>query len=216
MAATTRERLVEAAFELFEEQGYDGTTVEEIAARAGTGRTTFFRAFGAKEDVVFPAHDAILERVDARLTAGTPATRDLTLREAARVVLEHYLAEGPVAQARYRLISAAPSLRDRESASVQRYLRLFSRHTRTWYAERPGGSLHADLLAAAVIAGHNHVLRDWLREQEPDPRGAFEAAMDVVLHRAERIGATVVVVPEGQPVDTTLAAVRAALTTDTS
>ena len=54
-------RLRDAAFALFAEQGYDATTVEAIAERAGVGRTTFFRVFGTKEDVIFPDHAAVLE-----------------------------------------------------------------------------------------------------------------------------------------------------------
>ncbi len=211
MPAPARERLVRAAFELFAEQGYDRTTIDQIAVRAGTGRTTFFRAFRAKEDVVFPDHDAILAAVDARLAAVTPDTREVTLREAARVVLEHYLAEGETAQTRYRLIRQEPALRDRESASVQRYLRLFSRHLKTWLAEEEDGSLRADLRAAAVIAGHNHVLREWLRGIEPEPRTAFERAMDVVLHRGSTSGATVVVISADGDVDEICTQVRAAL-----
>ena len=61
-----KDRLAEAAFALFEEHGYDATTVEHIAERAGVGRTTFFRAFPTKEDVIFPDHAAVLDRIRAR------------------------------------------------------------------------------------------------------------------------------------------------------
>ncbi len=61
------ERLRQAAFELFERQGYDATTVDQIAELAGVGRTTFFRLFRSKEDVIFPDHTEVLTRVRARL-----------------------------------------------------------------------------------------------------------------------------------------------------
>lgn len=92
-SATTKDRLVAAAYELFEERGFDATTAEDIARRAGVGRTTFFRAFGSKDDVIFPEHEQLLGRIDQRLAAATPATRAVALSEAARVVLRHYLDE---------------------------------------------------------------------------------------------------------------------------
>jgi AcrR family transcriptional regulator len=47
------ERLVVAALELFEEQGYENTTVIEIAERAGLTKSTFFRHFPDKREVLF-------------------------------------------------------------------------------------------------------------------------------------------------------------------
>ena len=52
MVASTRRRLVDSAMALFAEQGFEGTSVEDIAARAGVGRTTFFRHFPTKDDLI--------------------------------------------------------------------------------------------------------------------------------------------------------------------
>lgn len=51
----TREAIVEAAFELFAERGFDGTTIAEIADAAEIAPRTFFSYFPSKDDVVF--HD---------------------------------------------------------------------------------------------------------------------------------------------------------------
>uniref|UniRef100_UPI002B279084 helix-turn-helix domain-containing protein n=1 Tax=Nocardioides sp. TaxID=35761 RepID=UPI002B279084 len=67
----TRDRMVDAAFALFDEQGYDATTVEQIVERAGVSRSSFFRAFGSKEDVIFPRHEDVQARIAARLATGT-------------------------------------------------------------------------------------------------------------------------------------------------
>lgn len=219
MPAATRRRLVEAAFELFERQGFEATSVDQITALAGTGRTTFFRHFAAKEDVVLPDHDAILEAVDARLGTAVPATREAALREGARVVLDHYLAEGDLAHARYRLTRAVPALRARELAVVHRYRQLFATHARRWYGDEPDGALRADLVAAAVISAHNHVLRGWLRGSDPDPAARFDGALDIALAGVLGGGApragdptpVVVVRAEGRDDDEVVALVRRAL-----
>ena len=102
---TTRERLIDAAFALFDERGFDATTVDHIAERAGVGRTTFFRHFPTKEDVIFPDHDALIAAVGDRLRASTDGNGLLAVTEAARLVLRHYLEEGERARTRYRLTS---------------------------------------------------------------------------------------------------------------
>lgn len=66
----TRRRLTRAAQRLFAEQGFDRTSVDEIAAAAGVSRRTFFHYFDSKEDVILSRH-AEFERVllDAIRTA---------------------------------------------------------------------------------------------------------------------------------------------------
>ena len=48
-------------------------------------------------------------------------------------------------------------------ASVARYQRLFRDFLSTGVADAPDGALHAEIIAAAVVAVHNQVLRRWLR-----------------------------------------------------
>ncbi len=50
-------------------KGYEATTVDEIAARAGVARRTFFRHFRSKEEAIFPDHDDTLIRAEAVLNA---------------------------------------------------------------------------------------------------------------------------------------------------
>jgi AcrR family transcriptional regulator len=59
--AKTRAAIQEHALRLFREQGYDATTVEQIAEAAEVSPSTFFRYFGTKEDVVaYDAFDPLL------------------------------------------------------------------------------------------------------------------------------------------------------------
>jgi len=68
-----RQRLVRAALDLFTEQGYDNTTVAQIAERAGLTKTTFFRHFPNKREVLFAGQD-IHGRLLADGIAGAPST----------------------------------------------------------------------------------------------------------------------------------------------
>jgi len=66
-----RERLVRAAVDLFSERGYDKTTVAEIAERAGLTKTTFFRHFPDKREVLFAGQE-ILSQLLADGIAAAP------------------------------------------------------------------------------------------------------------------------------------------------
>jgi AcrR family transcriptional regulator len=216
--ASARDRLVAAAFDLFDVRGFDETTVDDIARAAGVGRTTFFRHFGSKEAVIFPEHDELLARIAARLDAGDADSREVAVTEAARLVLRYYVGEGERARIRYRLISTVPALKMREIASIRQYQSLFARALSGWAAGDPDAVLRAELLASAIVTAHNHVLRRWLRGEVDDPEDAFGHAMSVVLERVPQgrgeQGAsetTVVVVRTGSAPDEVAAAVERAL-----
>jgi AcrR family transcriptional regulator len=108
-----RERLVDAALELFHERGYSRTTVGEIAARAGLTERTFFRYFADKREVLFGGRDLEKGITDAIATA--PA--DVSPLDVVVIALETIAAAFPPRrdyQARQRLIAAHPELRERE------------------------------------------------------------------------------------------------------
>ena len=73
----------------------------------------------------------------------------------------------PCPCARFALTHRVPALRDRESASVDHYRRLFTRHLRQRLAEQPDGELRAAVIGAAVVAAHNVALRSWLAAGAP-------------------------------------------------
>ena len=67
-----RERLVVAAVDLFTEQGYDATTVAQIAERAGVTKSTFFRHFSDKRELLVAGHET-LSRLLSEGIAEAPA-----------------------------------------------------------------------------------------------------------------------------------------------
>ncbi|MGW4874677.1 TetR/AcrR family transcriptional regulator [Streptomyces chartreusis] len=211
-----RARLADAAFMLFDERGYEQTTVDDIAERAGVGRTTFFRHYRSKEDVIFPDHDRLLTLIRERLQTSSHSTALVAVSDAVRLVLLHYLEEGDLARRRYVLTSKVAALRDREIASVARYQRLFREFISDWMGDpTESASLRAELMAAAVVAAHNHVLRRWLRGEAADPVREVDDAMSDVLalfpppgvHR-QSPGTTVVAFRSGQDIEALLPSLR--------
>jgi TetR/AcrR family transcriptional regulator, regulator of mycofactocin system len=108
---TSRAELEQTAFALFAANGFDATTVDEIAAAAGIGRRTFFRYFPSKNDVPWGAFEDELERMRARLRDCPPDTR---LMDAVRVALVDFNrvapAQVPLHRRRMELILRVPTL----------------------------------------------------------------------------------------------------------
>lgn len=176
----TADSIVEAAFRLFAEQGYENTSVDEIAAEAGVGRSSFFRHFGSKETVVFPDHDALLRAVEDRLAASSDQSAIQAVSDAVRLVLFHYVSEGDRARQRYRLTSTVTALRERELVSGSRYQRLFRKYISSWGDHSEESELRSELMAAAIIAAHNRVLRRWLQGEHIDPQVEIDDALTQV------------------------------------
>ena len=120
-----RQRIIQAAQELFLERGFDAVSVGDIAERAEVGRTTFFRHFGDKQEVVFAKEQELLETIAAAGQADdTAAARSAAdAVEQLRPVLLTLCAQAtadPEAYTRhFQLIEQHPELRDRDAAKTQ-------------------------------------------------------------------------------------------------
>ncbi len=119
-----RQRIIEAARELFLERGFDGVSVADIAERAEVGRTTFFRHFGDKQEVVFAREQELLDAIAARHADGTPAPRNATeaveqLRPVVLALCAQATADPEAYTRHFQLIEQHPELRTRDAAKTQ-------------------------------------------------------------------------------------------------
>jgi len=156
--SAARTGIVAAALDLFARQGFEATTVDQIAQAAGISRSTFFRQSGGKDDVVFADHELLLAQ----------------LRECRA-------ADPELARRRYAVVRQVPALREREIVTVFRYERLFDEYLRR---ALPGlDPLDAVGFAALVTAVHNHVLRQLLRSPKRVPVSVLRKALDQARDR---------------------------------
>lgn len=176
-----RDVLAEAAFALFMERGFERTTVDDIVARAGVGRRSFFRYFPSKEDAVFPDHERCLADMTAFLEAaggGDPVDK---VCDAARLVLRMYAVNPEFSVQRYRLTREVPGLRTYELSVVRRYERTLAGYLERRGAGTPDAALRAEVIAASVVAAHNNGLRSWLRSGgEGDAGAEVDRALELV------------------------------------
>jgi AcrR family transcriptional regulator len=120
-----RQRIIEAARELFLARGFDDVSVGDIAQRAEVGRTTFFRHFGDKQEVVFAKEQELLDTISAAGQAdGTAAPRNATeavdqLRPVILALCAQATADPEDYTRHFQLIEQHPELRARDAVKTQ-------------------------------------------------------------------------------------------------
>ncbi|WEG09240.1 TetR/AcrR family transcriptional regulator [Microbacterium horticulturae] len=110
----TRELLMETGRRLFEERGYDETTVADIAAAADIGTRTFFAYFETKEQLLFsdtdPRVTSALSAIDTRKAGELPT--EVLLRSLASPQIDAE-ATNPSSQLRQMLMPHVPAIQAR-------------------------------------------------------------------------------------------------------
>lgn len=165
-----------AAIRHLAERGYDATTAEDLATAVGMSRSTFFRRFGSKDDVVFADHDHALAQLESGLETTTlpPAA---ALVEGTTEVLRLLIRDPDAARLRFELMRHTPALRDRELVITHRYERVYTRYIRE--VQQPGTPAWvASALGASLVAAHNAALRSWLRGRVTDAVRALHDDLD--------------------------------------
>jgi AcrR family transcriptional regulator len=168
--ARTREALIDAAAELFERRGYDGTTIADIAAAADISTRTFFSYFASKEDVLFPDADA---RVVAALTAideRRPDERptEILLRALNELNVAGGDLVGAMAALRLRFVRSVPSVRGR---GLQRQLDAQNEIAARMHAAFPDelDEVEAAAMVGAFVGAVGGALDVLLRDGHADP-----------------------------------------------
>jgi AcrR family transcriptional regulator len=117
-----RERLQEAALELFTERGYQVTTVDAIAERAGVTQRTFFRYFGDKGEVLFDDDGELLAVLVEAVTRAPPGEPVLqVVRRGLLALAAHMQPARDELRRRAAAIDAESDLRERELLKLDRW-----------------------------------------------------------------------------------------------
>jgi AcrR family transcriptional regulator len=169
-------RLMRAAFDLFEERGYDSTTVTEIAARAGLTKRTFFRHFADKREVLFSGFGHLQEVMVAAVAAAPASATPLEVMGEALDAAGDFFGEGPeLARRRRRIVVANPELQERELIKLAALAGALAQALRT----RGIGGPTALLTAEAGVTVLRVALERWTDEHgEDDLRLLVRASLD--------------------------------------
>lgn len=180
-AAQTRAEIFDAAIELFVEQGYDSTSMNEVADAAGVSRRTLYRYFATKDDIVFEAPRDWLEVFDAAVAdrREDEPTRDLFRRALLEVAA--YLAEHTQSVLKaYSVVMSSQELIARRGRSdmewVARYMELLAPDV----AELEHGDVEAAIAAMALVGAQNALIVVWAQQPDADVVAAMRAMLDQV------------------------------------
>jgi AcrR family transcriptional regulator len=177
-------RLIKAAITLFEEQGYDETTVAEIAETAGLTKRTFFRYFADKREVLFSGSSELTERwIDGLEGASPDASPMASVNAGLGEVAELFSDRHPFARMRSRIIAANPELQERELIKLQSLAGTIAAALR-----KRGVSHNASILAAQSGVTVFHVaFARWVDQDDP---AAFRRLIDESLQELRSVTAT--------------------------
>jgi len=170
-----RGRLAKAAMTLYADQGFDQTTVAEIAARAGLTERTFFRHFADKREVLFYGQEMLRDLL-VRAVADAPASA--TAMDAVGAAFEAagaMLQENPDrVRLRDAIVSAHAELRERELIKLAALASAVAGALRDRGIAEPAASLAAE----TGVAVFKIAFARWISEPgQPDLPGIIRESM---------------------------------------
>ncbi|MDQ1520460.1 MAG: hypothetical protein QOI55_1533 [Actinomycetota bacterium] len=184
--AKTRRALEDAALDLFVRQGFEGTTVEQIADACDVSPRTFFRYFPSKEDVLFgdgrEKFETFIEALQARPVDEPPLR---SLRAAASTLMQTHAPRRERLQARAHIVAATPMLRAHGSERQAEW----NQAAVEWLTQRRAGSaagahqspLEIRLVVVASTSAMHAAVDTWLEDTTGvDLLTLFEQAFDLL------------------------------------
>lgn len=164
-----RQRLEDVALELFERDGFDGATIDQIAAGAGLAPRTFFSYFETKDDLVLGDYadrlGRILDEFDRRPAGEHPWD---ALRAAFASVAADYEAESDRIRRRFTIMATSPSVTARSLQLQAGWERSLTERLRARLGAT-ADDVQPRLLAATALAVVRASLQHWLAEAHPTP-----------------------------------------------
>lgn len=122
-----RDSIIDAAFALFREHGFTSVTVTDIAAHADVGRTTFFRYFGDKQEVVFADEQSYMDMLAQREQVAEVETPEHLWQALAQLkvivvqMCEHAIRDRSRFDMHEQLLQETAELQARDNTKLQNY-----------------------------------------------------------------------------------------------
>jgi AcrR family transcriptional regulator len=154
-----RGRLMQAAFALYSERGFEQTTVAEIAERAGLTERTFFRHFADKREVLFAGAEALQELLVSTVAQAPASLAPIDAAAAGLEAAGAFIQEGgELARERQAIIASSTELQERELIKLASLAAALAEALRRRGVEDPAASLTAEAgIAVFKVAFERYV-----------------------------------------------------------
>jgi AcrR family transcriptional regulator len=168
----TRESIQREAMRLIQKQGYERTTIEQIAAAVEVSPSTFFNYFPSKEDVVlYDAYDPIIGKLLLERPAGEPPS--VAIRHVLEEMAGIFERDRDVILARARLWISEPSLRARLWEELERG-QVFITGLIAQRSGRDPDDFEIRVSVMVIVMAAMEAMREWVRH---DGKGSFVATL---------------------------------------
>jgi AcrR family transcriptional regulator len=156
-----RGRLMQAAFALYGERGFEQTTVAEIAERAGLTERTFFRHFADKREVLFAGAQELQELLVSTVADAPASLAPIDVAAAGLEAIGAFIGEGgDLARQRQAIIASSVELQERELIKLASLAAALADALRRRGVEDPAASLTAEAgIAVFKVAFERYVER---------------------------------------------------------
>ena len=180
----TRERILEAAVNVFASKGYHDTKVDDIVSESQTCKGSFYFYFPSKQEIFLALVDTFADLLEGRLRArlenesGGMARLDAALR----ICLETFGQYRALAKiALVQATGLGTAFEEKRRAVNERFITVIKQNLDKAIADGSIPQTDTEVIASAWIGALNEVVMRWVYTGEPDPERALPALRRMFL-----------------------------------
>jgi AcrR family transcriptional regulator len=164
-----RERLMQAALQLFGTQGYANTTIETLCSEAKVTTRHFYQVFSSREELLLAVYNQITEELQVSLFSAMEAERQglqEKMQQVIQALVNNYLTDSRRAQIGVLEVVGASAIVEKRRREVIHGIAIhLEQFMNALAAENQLPQRNYHWLAVALVGGINELMAEWLMNQ---------------------------------------------------